>query len=455
MRKCVSILSGIVCAAAMLFAGSGIGTAAGQIQTPERILQASVPASVAFTSNAQLWLLDGGDPKAKPKQITTSGAVEITGWSPNGKWLFYLHNQAPADASSGNYLWAVKADGTGAFQVDQRKVLEQPKWAPDGQNFAYIVQSAQTGHADGTYSPEFVVARLDGDRVQKLREQKREIADFAWMPMGQRLLLSVPAAKERPITLELTDLTGKKLAAYRLGDPPKVEEGIYPYSAEGLTLSPDGKRVSYYVRVTSGSLSADGVSIQLFDLTKPGQKPVAIGEGLAYPEWFSWSKDSSQLAFIDGSGRIASENKHLTLASKEGIVTRAGQPGQADALPRWSRDGADILYFVRGFENAKWLGNYDPKQLLIPGQRIWMRDMQGRAQPVTKGPEGTADTYPNPSPDGKQLIFVRLDGAEHGSVYVRTADGQEKELIRHVTGEPGYYANYLPAWVSVHWIQSK
>ncbi|CAM5787207.1 MULTISPECIES: TolB family protein [Brevibacillus] len=455
MRKCVSILSGIVCAAVVLFAGSGIGSAAEQIQTPERIFEASVPARVAFTSNAQLWLLDGSDPKAKPKQITTTGAVEIAGWSPDGKWLFYLHNQNPADASSGNVLWAVKADGSGAFQVDPRRVLEKPKWASDAKTFAYMVQSTQTGGPDNAYSPEFVVARLDGERVQKLLEQRREIEDFAWLPDGKRLLVSVPAAKGRPITLELTDLAGKKLAAYALGGPPNVEEGIYPYSAEGLTLSPDGKRVAYYVRVSSGSLSADGVSIQLFDLTKPDRKPVEIGVGLAYPEWFSWSPDSSRLAFIDGSGRIATENKHLTLADKDGKIVHAGQPGKVDALPRWPEKAADSLYFARGFENAKWLGNYDPKQLLISGQRIWMRDTQGRALPVTKGPEGTADTYPHPSPDGKQLIFVRLDGAEHGSVYARTTDGQEKELVRHVTGDPGYYANYLPEWVGVYWIQSE
>jgi hypothetical protein len=62
----------------------------------------------------------------------------------------------------------------------------------------------------------------------------------------------------------------------------------------------------------------------------------------------------------------------------------------------------------------------------------------------------TADYFPYPSPDGKLLLFVRVDQALRGSLYL-SAQGKETELLRFVTGDIGYYANYLPQWISVYW----
>ncbi|MGM0711205.1 MAG: hypothetical protein ACQEU9_05130 [Bacillota bacterium] len=86
----------------------------------------------------------------------------------------------------------------------------------------------------------------------------------------------------------------------------------------------------------------------------------------------------------------------------------------------------------------------------MPGQRIWMREASGAEQPLTKGSLQTADYYPSPSPDGKQLLFLRLDSAEHGSLFLQ-ADGKETELVKGITGDIGYYANYLPKWIAVYW----
>lgn len=455
MWKPISFLASVALAAAALLGGSGSSGAAEKIQQPMRVYQGAIPAQIAFTHQKQLWMVNASDPQAAPRQVTSSGDVQIAGWSADGAWLFYLHAPSTEEAGSNMHLWAVKADGTGAFQVDPRPVRNTPKWAPSGHRFAYLAEPAAAEEGAGGRAAELVVAELAPGKVTKLLEQKREVEDMAWMPDGDRLLISVPAAKGRPITLEVIDLAGNRQASDALGEPPKVEEGIYPYAARGLSPSPDGKRVSYFVIMSSASLTADGVPIQLFDLTQPRNKPIAIGEGLAYPEWIAWAKDSSRFAFINGTGRVATENKQLGIAQVDGRVVSAGIPGMADAFPRWSGGGAETLYFTRGPENAEWLGNYRPGKPLMPGQRIWKYGPNGQMQAVTQGPEETADTYPAPSPDGSELLFVRLDGAEHGSVYLLAADGRETELIRHVTGTPGYYANYLPAWISVYWLQPK
>ena len=30
-------------------------------------------------------------------------------------------------------------------------------------------------------------------------------------------------------------------------------------------------------------------------------------------------------------------------------------------------------------------------------------------------------------------------------------DGKETELVRNIIGDPGFYGNYYPAWVSIYW----
>jgi Tol biopolymer transport system component len=453
------LLKQATCAAALtasvLTGSETIGAAqqtepAVRAESPQRVSQAAVPATIAFTNDGHLWILDASRADAMPRQVTAQGKAEIAGWSADGEWLLYLQYDRADEYSSPAYLWAVKADGTGAFQVDERSILDQPKWSPVSRTFAYRANAARTGEEQ---KPVLVVARLAGEKPVVVGSQTTEIADFAWMPDGRRLLISVPAASGRPMTLQLTDLVGRRLAAYPLAEPPKVEEGIYPWAADGLTVAPDGKRVAYYVRVSSASLSADGVAIQLFDLSQPARKPVDIGSGLAYPEWLNWSPDSSKLAFIDGGDRMATHNKRVTLADVNGRVIPAGQPGMVDTLPKWTAAVPYALYFTRGVAKEY---QYEPQTPMVPGQRIWRRSADGRQQAVTQGTEKTADSFPAPSPDGNELLFVRLDSAEHGSLYLKTGDsGGEVELLRHVTGDIGYYANYLPPWVRVFWKEEK
>ncbi|MCG6197508.1 hypothetical protein H1215_10035, partial [Anoxybacillus sp. LAT_38] len=104
------------------------GEPAVRAAAPQRVGQAAVPATIAFTNNDHLWILDASRADAVPRQVTAQGKAEIAGWSADGQWLLYLQYDRADDYSSPAYLWAVKADGTGAFRVDERPILDQPKW---------------------------------------------------------------------------------------------------------------------------------------------------------------------------------------------------------------------------------------------------------------------------------------------------------------------------------------
>lgn len=434
----------------VLVTANGQTGAAAQSQAPERVnKEISVPAKIAFTSNQHLFVVDGQDTSGKVKQITNDGLAEIVGWSPDGKWLLFIKYKGNNNYSTPGYLWLMRADGGKVMQVDQRPVYEKPKWSPKANKFVYTVNIGSNEEP----RLRMIVKDIHDDGTLALQSTtKADFADFAWMPNGENMLVSLPAEKNKPMTLALRTLAGKPLAAYPIAEPPKVEEGIYPWAATGLKVSPDGKSVAYFVRYNSASLSADGVPIQLFDLTQPDQKPKDLGTGLAYPDWLAWTPDSEQLAFIDGTDRIATTNKQLKLADREGKVqTISPGPVVVDTNPVWIPKAPYTLLFTRG--EAKPY-SYDPKKVMVPGQGIWQRFADGAEQQVTKGEENTADYYPAPSPDGKQLLFLRLDRAEHGSLNIQgigqNADTQI-ELITGITGDIGYYANYLPPWVSVYW----
>ncbi|MGG4439469.1 PD40 domain-containing protein [Brevibacillus fortis] len=448
-RKWGKLIS-LVVLLVVLVTANGEAKVAAQSQGPERVnKEINVPAKIAFTSNQHLFLVDGRDASGKIKQITKDGYAEIVGWSPDGKWLLFVKHKGNDNYSTPGYVWIVSADGSKAVQVDERAVYERPKWSPKANELAYTVNIGSNEEP----RPLLIVKDVqDYGELALQSTTKADFADFAWMPDGENMLVSLPAEKNKPMTLALRTLAGKPLAAYPIAEPPKVEEGIYLWAATGLKVSPDGKAVAYFVRYNSGSLSADGVPIQRFDLTQPGKKPIELGTGLAYPDWLAWAPNSEQLAFIDGTDRIATTNKQLKLADRAGKVkTVSPGPIVVDTYPVWIPKAPYSLLFTRGLATPY---SYDPKKVMVPEQGIWRRSADGAEQQVTKGEANTADYYPASSPDGKQLLFLRLDQAEHGSLFVQgigeDADKQI-ELIKDITGDIGYYANYLPPWVSVYW----
>lgn len=447
MIAIMKVFSGIALAAGLWSQGSNVGMLAEEAKLiPERVSPVAVPAQIAFTSNQQLWMLNGQDKKSKPVQVTKEGISEIVGWSGDGNWLLFMKYPDSDSYYTNGFLWAVSKDGRTALQIDERPIVEKPKWSPVANQFAYVAGSAASGDTD---TDTFFVTKQIGEdnKVSTVSTVKTDFVDFAWMPDGKQMLVSLSVEKQRPMTLALRDLAGKTIASYPIADLPKAGEEIYGWAAKVLQVSPDGKQVAYDVQYNSASMSADGVPVQVFDLGQPKEKPMELGIGLAYPEWLRWSPDSSQLAWIEGADRMGTQNKTLHIVDRQGKLIFEGEKGQVESLPVWTKASPYRVFFTRG--TAKEY-HYEPEQVMVPGQRIWMRGADGKVTQVTKGSERTADTFPSPSDDGQQLLFVRLDTAGHGSLYLEK-EGKEYELVRHVTGNIGYYANYLPEWVGVYW----
>jgi len=418
---------------------------------PERVYNAAFPARVAFTNNGHLWLVNGSQAGAAPVQITREGTAQIVGWSRNGQWLMYL-KWASDDIYRGEpHLWVAKADGTGAFQVDEKAVVDKPAWSPTASTAAYFTQNS-SGYPDLDLK---VAVIQDGKAtVTSLLPGSSSVVDFAWAPDGQSLAISLARTQKQPLLIDQISLKGERNNLLTLGEPIKPEDGIYLWAATGFKWSPNGRFLAYHLRPNSGSLSADGVGIQVLDLKQP-RKPLDFSGGLSYAEWLAWSPDSTHLAYIEGGGREATINKHLFVVDMQagGKATNYGAAGKVDTNPVWTTTPPYGVIFSRGTETAAWLGK-EGAGVLAPGQRIWLQPINEKDQVLTSGPPQTADYLPLVSPAGQDLTFLRLDRNDMGSLYGQPlTGGRESELIRGLSGDLGYYGNYYPGWLSIYWEQ--
>ena len=436
---------------------------------PDKISQLSLPAKAAFTNNNHLWLLNLNYYYTMPLEVTREGSVEILGWSCDGQWLMYLHRASEDNYSTKPYLWVVGANGTDARQVDIKPVEGKPAWSPAANIIAYSTQGTSEEYSlDGNLKIA-VIEKANGQKsswtvsVNNLLAENSNVFDFAWSPDGQNLAVSFPRKRDKPLSIDRISLIGERTNLLTLGEAGAVEDIVYPWAATELKWSPNGRYLAYYLRPNSGSLSADGVSIQVSDLKNSG-KSFELGGGLQYSEWLAWSPDSTRLAYIEGGGREATVNKHLYIADMTNgcKLTTCEQSGQVDSQPVWMlnlpgtrslplKDKQDYLLFCRGDHSDSWLGK-EQSSVLVPGQSIWLAAEGAKPQVLTNGNASTADYLPQVSPDGQSLIFLRLNQYNSASLYYKSLiDGKETELVRNITGEPGFYGNYYPAWVSIYW----
>lgn len=265
----------------------------------------------------------------------------------------------------------------------------------------------------------------------------------------ESLAISLPRNEKQPLRIDHITLKGAHTNLLTLGEAGAKENESYIRVATGLKWSPDGHCLAYYLEPNSASIAADGVAIQMLNI--PQKKSIDLGGGLAYVQWFDWAPDSSQLAYIVGGSREATIHKRLHIVDVEtGQITDCGQTGQVDTQPRWLSTPANSILFCRGTETLDWEGQ-EQSGVLVPGQRIWHRTADGKEAPVTSGSVDTADYAPYLSLDGQGLLFIRLTGYNCGSLYYQPmTGGPSKELIRGISGEPGYYGNYYPEWINIY-----
>lgn len=425
---------------------------------PVNLCPTSLPLRLALIQDEQLWLLDITKPGAQPFLVPSRKVEQIIGWSQDGKWLAYLQKANDDKYCEDMKLWVVSSDGQQTQCLDELPLAYcSPVWSPTQDAIAYeaLLKDQES------YMAQSLRIAVAGDGGWQHRELSSSAVlplglGLTWYPGGSSLVVSRLRDKEHAPEIDRIDLKGGSSCQFVLPADAagNYQSGMYIEDISGLKLSPDGRYLACFLGMNSGSINADGMSLQIIDLS---QKKLAnnLGTALGYPEWVQWSRDSKNLAAVMGSGRIASTNKHLAIAQvgTSGVsIKDLGEAGQTDNKPIWSSDGT-ALYFSRGQESEAWQEEGRHQEVQVPGQQIdCLRDDQ--VQSLSQPGSEQADYPLSLSPDGQYLVIQRLTYVDQGDLFMLDLkDHQMIKLMNNIQVNGGYYGNYSPDTVNVYWLE--
>ncbi|AIK39429.1 MULTISPECIES: TolB family protein [Bacillus] len=352
---------------------------------------------VAFIRNHNLWIkIDGNE-----KQITKGEYITKPKWSHDGKWIAY----AKGEEQNQLELYRV-ADGKKV--VPSQTEATNYQWSPAENIIAFEFTST--------------LNTFDAEKKNATFENVSSgVGDYAWYPDGKKFLVSSEAQ------LLPTGWTGAQLYEVQkdagmnpnkmkhLYTLPSMQEDFLAYIASDFKWSPNQKWIAF-LAVPTASWSADSNTLCL--LKADGSYFEKVDQMLLNSQWIQWSPSKNILAYIEGSGRFALENKHLKIkelpALQQEKFTPKGyvdwdftwQDNELITLSRakemeWSNEeekrSLPSLYQVNIQSNrqrqittpSKKYGDYNPLYIKSENQLTWMRSDRKKADMWLANGEGS------------------------------------------------------------------
>ena len=227
-----------------------------------------------------------------------------------------------------------------------------------------------------------------------IAEQVREdtsIAHAWFAPSANgRLLYAEGAAKDRQLVW--FDRSGNRVGAVPGGD-----------AYGGVALSPDGKKLAYY-------LDGAGFDVSIFDIIRGVKTPLTFGtsagQGNLYPVWSPDGRYVAYTSFRDGKYGL-----YQKLADGSGSETQLLEGSDHFRVPTsWSSDGKFLVYH-EGVSGGTYANG-------VPGGwSIWILQLSGERKTYPFLQASFSAREATFSPDGKWLAYCSNESGEY-RVYV-------------------------------------
>lgn len=198
----------------------------------------------------------------------------------------------------------------------------------------------------------------------------------------------------------------------------------------GFSSSKDGTRVAYHKDYQVYLANADGAD------------PQRVATGQAFNFGPQWSPDGKWVLFLAGKRNIDCHPYRVRAdgTGLEKLADRNGYKGAVEFLdvydfhegssdvPVWSADGKSVFYTAL-IDNAVELFR------VFPGH-----------EPIrlTYSPEGTLHYHPNPSADGKWLLYGSKRKGVRDLYRMRLSDYQEKQITKNKPGTAAMWPHWQP-----------
>ncbi|PFP34913.1 translocation protein TolB [Bacillus anthracis] len=373
-------------------------------------------AKIAFIRHHDLWIKVDG----KEKQLTKGEYITGPKWSHDGEWLAYVKGKKQGSLE----LYRLK-DGKKVTPFHSEASNYQ--WSPTENIIAFIFTG--TLHT-------FDVEKKNTD----FENVSAGVGDYAWYPDGKKFFVSSEAH------LLPTGWTGAQLYEVQkdahmnphkmkhLYALPNEHDDFLALVASGFQWSPDQKWISF-LAVPTASWSADSNTLCL--VRADGSRFEKVDQMLLNTQWFKWAPAKNILAYIEGSGRVALENKHLKVKELPALQQNTfTSQGYVDWDFTWKNDNEIIV------SRAKEVGiETPPEKRPLPSlyEIDSTSDVQHR---ITKPPHKQGDYHPIFMKKSNQLIWIRSD-RKKADVWLAHRDGKhEMKWIENIDVPEWYYEKW-------------
>jgi Tol biopolymer transport system component len=347
-----------------------------------------------------------------------SGVVQTVGEGPRlaGSWgadgtILFRHRDP-------NSIFRMKAEGgdqqpVTALDPARRETSHAwPQWLPDGRHFLFLALSSEAQYDSIVY-----VGSIDSpERIEVTRADSHAVYSS-----GHLLFVRGGSLVSQPFDVRTYRLTGDPVVAAQ-----QVETGPSLHGAFSVS--------------ETGVLAYRGIGrTQLRWFDRSG-RPGGVLDAPAHDLDPALSPDEQRLAFSRADPENGRERDIWTIDLSRGIATRVTFHADA-AKPIWSPDGKELVFVARGITFARaasdgsggqpqalatarrvfdqpleWLP--DGRVVLYQDGNIWMRSIDGQAEPTPIAPTEYAQIQGRIAPDGKWLAFASNESGRY-EVYVR------------------------------------
>lgn len=197
--------------------------------------------------------------------------------------------------------------------------------------------------------------------------------------------------------------------------------------AYGYSASPDGKLISYHD------------NYQIYVAHADGTKKQHIATGNPFNFGPRWSPDGKSILFLSG----VHGNCHLYLVQRDGqglkkLADRQGYQGWiafldvpdyhngSSDVPVWSADGKLINYTASVGDAVE----------------LFQVSLDGKIEQLTKSAPGTLHYHPEPSADGKWLMYGSKRDGVRQLIVMRLTDRAEKQITKLSAGRAAMWAHW-------------
>jgi Tol biopolymer transport system component len=305
-------------------------------------------------------------------------------------------------------------DGKTAILVRSWESEENGKWEEEHQTFRF---SDEHNRSDGYL---FDMASGKATNVTGVERVGRQNGAPQYLP-GDPTKLRFTATVEGKSQPFLMDLDGKN---------KRQLSKDYPNLVHGMSLSPDGKRGAY-----------EDPAYRLFLADADGSNAKQVQTGQRFHLVPSWSPDGAWVLFVAGEHYDC--HPHVVKSDGTGLkklASRNGYSGVIDFLdvhdfhggssdlPVWAPDSKSVFYTAKVGKNVE----------------LFRVTLDGKSERLTDTAAGSMHYHPQPSPDGKWLVYGSKREGVRQLYVMRLSDRKEHRVTDLARGHAAMWSSWQP-----------